>query len=321
MHNNKPCSDLNYFTAHPIDRVYARQNDAAWISEQLQAPDSRFILVWQHKQLFTTSTPPNPVFLTQEDIQVLNGHIESTIFLGEAKEHAYFAMGLSDNTTAPPPALAEHGQFQDLRHIGTLLDRWEGELLAYARAMTYWHHQNRFCGICGAPTQSQSGGHRRVCTNAACGQEHFPRTDPAIIVLVTMGERCLLGRQARWPKGRYSTIAGFVEPGESLEDAVIREVMEETGVQAHKVTYCASQPWPFPSSLMLGFNAEALTEDIHLNDGELETARWFSREDIRHGLEKGSFQLPSAISISHRLIKSWFDKGDQGTLPAITNMK
>jgi NAD+ diphosphatase len=147
----------------------------------------------------------------------------------------------------------------------------------------------------------------QVCTNPRCGQEHFPRTDPAIIVLVTSGERCLLGRKAFWPAGLHSIIAGFVEPGESLEAAVAREVAEETGVSLQAVHYHSSQPWPFPKSLMLGFTAQAASEDIHLNDGELETVRWFSRQEIQEGLQEGSLQLPTAISISHRLIEEWFD--------------
>ena len=142
------------------------------------------------------------------------------------------------------------------------------------------------------------------CTNDACGIDHFPRLDPAIIVLVTDGERALLGRQAAWPEGRYSTIAGFVEPGESLEDAVVREVAEETGVQVAQVAYDSSQPWPFPSSLMLGFHAVASTEAITLRDGELEDARWFTRAD----LAAGHPALPPPGAISARLIDAWYNQ-------------
>jgi NAD+ diphosphatase len=160
-----------------------------------------------------------------------------------------------------------------------------------------------FCGICGSSAHSAAAGNSRVCANKDCGREIFPRVDPAIIVLVANGESCLLGRQATWPEGRYSTIAGFVEPGESLEDAVRREVYEETNVHVGKVSYHSSQPWPFPSSLMLGFVAEATSKEIVLNDGELEDARWFTREELVSDFPK----LPFHISIARRLVDHWIE--------------
>jgi NAD+ diphosphatase len=157
----------------------------------------------------------------------------------------------------------------------------------------------------GAKTVPAKGGHVLVCTNPACRHEQFPRIDPAIIVLVSDEGRALLGRQASWPVGRYSTIAGFVEPGESLEDAVAREVLEETGVKVDRIEYHSSQPWPFPSSLMLGFTAHAVSDEVHLRDQELEDARWFTRTD----LASGSPLLPPRQSISFRLIEHWYDAG------------
>lgn len=198
--------------------------------------------------------------------------------------------------------------------MASLLAPGEGELLAHARALAYWHRRHRFCGDCGHPTEGAQGGHVRVCSNPQCGRQHFPRTDPAVIVLVTAGERCLLGRQPSWLPGRYSTIAGFVEPGESLEAAVVREVGEETGVRVREVRYQSSQPWPFPASLMLGFRAVAEGEDIHLGDEELEDARWFSREELERAMEEGALRLPGRISIAYRLIEDWFDEGSPGRL-------
>ncbi len=171
-------------------------------------------------------------------------------------------------------------RFEDLRLVASLLPADEAGLLGYARAMVTWRRRHRYCGTCGAKTVPAKGGHVLVCTNPACRHEQFPRIDPAIIVLVSDAERALLGRQAAWPAGRYSTIAGFVEPGESLEDAVAREVLEETGVTVDRIEYHSSQPWPFPSSLMLGFTARALTREIRLEDKELEDARWFTRADL-----------------------------------------
>jgi len=193
---------------------------------------------------------------------------------------------------------------RELRPLAPLLPPDSASLLAYARALALWKTRHRHCGVCGAPSLPARAGHVMRCSRASCGTETFPRLDPAIIVLVTdaTGERALLGRQASWTEGRYSTIAGFVEPGESLEDAVIREVEEETGVLAGDVEYVASQPWPFPSSLMLGFSAVARTHDITLRDGELEDARWFTRADLAAGYPA----LPPAGAISARLIDAWF---------------
>jgi NAD+ diphosphatase len=164
----------------------------------------------------------------------------------------------------------------------------------------------KHCGVCGSVSRVESGGNTRICSNDDCGVQTFPRVDPAIIVLVSNDEQCLLGRQPNWPEGRYSTIAGFVEPGESLEDAVRREVAEETNIEVGKVSYHSSQPWPFPSSLMLGFMAEARSGEILLNDGELEDAQWFTRKELRSGFPK----LPYRLSIARRLVDNWLLRGD-----------
>jgi NAD+ diphosphatase len=193
----------------------------------------------------------------------------------------------------------------------------EAGLLAYARAMVHWREQHRYCGRCGTRTIAAQGGHVMQCPNPACALQLFPRLDPAVIVLVTDGDRALLGRQPAWPPGRYSTIAGFVEPGESLEDAVAREVGEETGVRVGEIEYHSSQPWPFPSSLMLGFTARARRTDIDLSDDELEDARWFTRAQ----LAAGEIALPTTHSISFRLIEDWYDAGAQTPLRAEPNVR
>jgi NAD+ diphosphatase len=190
---------------------------------------------------------------------------------------------------------------KNLRDVGHLLNDRDAGLLVHALALANWHVTHPHCPRCGAPTRSDRGGAVRVCV--AEGSEHFPRTDPAMIVLVhDGGDRCLLGRQPIWPAGRYSTLAGFVEPGESAEQAVVREVLEETGVLVRDVSYAASQPWPFPGSLMLGFRARADgdTEPV-ARDGELEDARWFHRDELRDG----SAMLPTPVSIAYKLITDW----------------
>jgi NAD+ diphosphatase len=209
--------------------------------------------------------------------------------------------------TDAPDRYTNQGRFEELRPLVPALASDEAALLAYARAMSYWRLRHRYCGNCGAATRALKAGHVLRCTNNDCGAEVFPRIDPAIIVLVTdaAGENAMLGRQAAWPPDRYSTIAGFVEPGESLEDAVAREVAEETGVALTAVRYESSQPWPFPASLMLGFQAVAASGAKPRGIGELEHARWFSRAEI----SRGTPLLPPPASISYRLIESWFDAG------------
>jgi NAD+ diphosphatase len=201
------------------------------------------------------------------------------------------------------PRTDERETFSELRPLAAGLAPDEAGLLAYARALKLWHDSHRYCGRCGTPTTATRAGHARHC--ATCSQQSFPRLDPAIIVLVHNGDNALLGRQASWPANRYSTIAGFVEPGESLEDAVHREVHEETGISTEGVFYHSSQPWPFPASLMLGFLARALDTRVTLHDGELEDARWFSREEIR----SGAVLLPPRHAISRQLIDHWLADG------------
>lgn len=204
-------------------------------------------------------------------------------------------------------AMARDGErFAELRPLASELPASEASLIAYARALNLWHTAHRFCSRCGSPTVATRAGHARRCQ--ACGHQGFPRLDPAVIVLVHDGERALLGRQASWQPGRYSTIAGFVEPGESLEDAVRREVHEETGIAVHDILYHSSQPWPFPSSLMLGFTARGGMAPPVLHDGELEDARWFTRGQLR----AGEVLLPPPEAISRQLIDSWLQAVEHG---------
>jgi NAD+ diphosphatase len=190
-----------------------------------------------------------------------------------------------------------------LRDLVSRVSADDAALLAYGRAMVLWHRRHRHCGHCGARTIAAAGGFALDCSSPACGERTFPRLDPAIIVLVHRGDHCLLGRQRSWPEGRFSTLAGYVEPGESLEEAVAREVREETDVVVGDCRYLASQPWPFPASLMLGFHASARSSAIRLNDGELAEARWLSREDVGRGV----VTLPPATSIAFHLIARWVE--------------
>jgi NAD+ diphosphatase len=277
--------------------------------------DALYVPVWQSKSLVCRAGAGlSAVFLAATDDAVAGVPDRDRVLLGRHQERVYFALELED-----PTGVAERtvGRFEDLRLAGALLDAREAGVLAYARALFYWRSRHRFCGVCGSPCVSASGGHVMKCSSETCGAEHFPRLDPAIIVLVTDGERALLGRQASWPEGRYSTIAGFVEPGESLEDAVAREVAEETGIAIEAAAYHSSQPWPFPSSLMIGYTAIARPGQVPRADEELEDARWFTRDDVASGFPG----LPPPQSISFRLIEDWYDAGATTPLRATPGVR
>jgi len=292
--------NYNVFAGAFVDRIGERRKDSAWLADALRSEQSCFVPVWGD-QCLVGGDPLEAILLSREQVRSIVDDRE-LIFLGLFHDRPAFALSIAGATDAP---FRELGEFHDLRYLGTVLPPDEANLVAHARALVLWHASQVFCGICGSSARSGAAGNSRICMNADCQREIFPRVDPAIIVLVSDGERCLLGRQTNWPEGRYSTIAGFVEPGESLEDAVRREMYEETNVRVGKVTYHSSQPWPFPSSLMLGFMAEAESTDIHLNDGELEDAQWFTRKELRSGFPK----LPFRISIARRLVDHWLDDG------------
>ncbi|GIX34787.1 MAG: NADH pyrophosphatase [Lysobacteraceae bacterium] len=233
-------------------------------------------------------------------IQVADQRPAAACFLGLAADVPWFAVVQDE------PALATVRRV-GLREAAPGLDPFEAGLFAYARALLLWHARARFCGACGAPTEVRRGGHLRVCTAAACGVEHYPRIDPAIIVLVRHAHRALLGRAAHWPERRYSTLAGFVEPGESLEDALRREVHEEAGVRVGRCVYHSSQPWPFPASLMVGYHAWAETAELRVGE-ELADARWFEAAELLSEVRAEAIVLPPPVAISFRLILDWLEE-------------
>ncbi len=299
----------NTFSGGHLDRHSDLRERGEWLVQTVRAPNARFVPVWQQRNLFRHGEPTGAVLLEAHEELVsasLVGGDTDLVYLGEFRELQCF---LIDVGGAQQPAHA-HGEFRELRFYGNVMPEDEANLLAYARALSIWRGQHRFCGVCGSPMRAARAGHVLMCTNESCRKEQFPRIDPAVIVLVTDGEHALLGRQPSWPAGRYSTLAGFVEPGESLEDAVAREVFEEAGVRVRDIEYHSSQPWPFPSSLMLGFTARADASAIVRTDSELEDARWFSRAEIA----AGSPALPTIHSISFRLIEDWYDAGAQRPL-------
>jgi NAD+ diphosphatase len=297
MHSEQP----NFFAGPYIDRRAEEREQAGWAGAALQDPRTLYLLASGSRHLVYTQPEPRIAFLEGAAAAPVASIDESRlVLLGWFRERRCVLVEVGDPA---PTALPQNASFEELRPLSPIIAGDEAGLLAYARALSIWRARQRYCGACGAPTVPQRAGHSMRCTKEGCAQEFFPRIDPAIIVLVTDGERALLGRQATWPAGRYSTIAGFVEPGESLEDAVAREVMEETCVTVTGARYDSSQPWPFPASIMLGFRAWGHPGSAVRCTGELEDARWFSREEIR----AGAVLLPTAYSISYRLIATWLD--------------
>jgi len=298
----------NVFAGAGFDRAAALRRDRAWVDERLRDPSTRFAPVWELKNLFVVDGGPRVRWLGAEEAAPLLG-AGTAVFLGMHGGAAHFALEVGHGDPADVAALAG-AEFEELRRHGAVLDARDAGMLALARGMMHWHARHRFCGVCGEPTEARDAGHVRACTSPACGALHFPRTDPAVIMLVTHDSRALLGRQAAWDPGRYATLAGFVEPGESLEDAVEREVMEETGIPLRSVRYHSSQPWPFPASLMVGFTAEAADDAITIDGDELEDARWFTRHEYRRRLDDGTLLPSGNLSISHRLIAEWLSGDD-----------
>jgi NAD+ diphosphatase len=283
-----------YSTASLDRRGHARSN-AEWVSEALADPATRFVLLSALKPMVRRDPQPSVALLAADDRLVRGRDPAGMVLLGWHRECRCLLIEAAPEETAPVDCY-----FEELRPLLDVLPADEAALLYCARALLFWRSRHRHCGVCGAPTEARNAGHSQRCSNPGCATEFFPRIDPAIIVLVSDGEYALLGRQAAWPKGRYSALAGFVEAGESLEDTVLREVHEETGVRVHDVKYIASQPWPFPSSLMLGFHARAARGSITL-DGELEDARWYHADELR----QSRVLLPSPHTIARHLIELW----------------
>jgi NAD+ diphosphatase len=300
----------NVFAGSSLDRAAHLRRDAEWIAARLSDPGSRVVPFWRGRCLVRwEGERAVAVQLALSEIGGLEEGLaspEAAVLLGLAEDRAHFALDLSafeeDEARRRLGRLGTSGELVDLKSVGSVLAGEEAALLAYVRGLLHWHARHGFCGVCGAPTVSRDSGHVRRCTG--CGADHFPRTDAAVIMLVTDGDRCLLGRQSAWPEGVYSTLAGFLEPGESLEEAVAREVWEEAGIQIADAAYHSSQPWPFPASIMLGFTARAVTTAIRLHDGELADARWFGRAELADRATR-PIKLPSRHSIAYRLIKDW----------------
>jgi NAD+ diphosphatase len=267
----------------------------------LDVPETLVVPVFRDQSLISSGSEPRAALLGARDASALVDAASELVWLGRVGARDCFAIDISQmERPETHAAIAGKGAFTDLRMAGGLLPAEEAEILAYARGILYWHRRHRFCGSCGRPTKPREGGHVRECAEEDL--KHFPRTDPAVMVLVSNGDRCALARQHGWPEGMLSIVAGFVEPGESTEDAAVRESMEELGVRITGLSYFRSQPWPFPSSLMIGFFAETTDETLVADRTELEEARWVTREALRNPV---GFFYPPPYSLAHHMIKAF----------------
>lgn len=309
-------SNQNRFTSVRLDRLVERRDDKAWMDAALQANDAHLVPLWRSRSLLSRNEEGTiAVYVRAEELsdQQL---IQPPTLLGTDYKRTYFAVSITDRQRDAILATRPDAEFANLRLASIDMDAKHAGILAYAKALHYWQHRHQFCGVCGSANLLQSSGHRLECSDEECGRATFPRIDPAIIVLVTHKDSCLLGRNPSWPAKRFSTLAGFVEPGESLEDAVVREVFEESGVELGKIQYVSSQPWPFPASSMCGFYAEALSMDCGPSD-ELEEVRWFTTSELEAAVRQGEVLLSPPVSIAFQLLADWYRKQGGGDLAAL----
>lgn len=298
-------SHRNTFTSVRLDRLVEFRDDPDWVRQALKSSSARMVPQWRGRSLLKRSDPDTPVVYLGADA-IETAHTPPTL-LGRDSKYCYFAAAVEE--AQRDGLLQRHPgcDFHDLRLASIELHEKHAGILAYAKALLYWQYRNVYCGSCGARNRLESAGHRLSCSNPDCGRESFPRIDPAIIVLVTHGDSCLLGRNANWPERRFSTLAGYVEPGESLEDAVTREVFEEACVRLADIRYVSSQPWPFPASTMCGYYAEAANRDCAPTD-EMQEVRWFTPAELSRAIRDDEIRVPPPVSIAFRLISDWYEQ-------------
>ncbi len=299
--------EIYCFAGNPLDRVSQRRQDAGWVASLLEDPATRVLPLHGLKPPVCHSSAASLDWQSVAPWRPLIDSGNTLILLGIRDDRAFFALDAGSTEAA-----SDNGSvLMDARAAAPMIDGGEAAILAEARSLIDWHDRHRFCARCGTASAVASGGWVRHCPE--CKAHHFPRVDPVVIMLAVRGERCLLGRGHRRPGARFSCLAGFMEPGETLEEAVRREVFEELGIRVGRIRYLASQPWPFPSSLMMGFLGEALTEEITMDPEELAEVRWFERDEIRAMVERsrsddpipGLATLPPPLAIGHQIARRW----------------
>ena len=300
---------VHTFAGKPLDRADPLRRDEAQIATAAAQPRSRFLPLWNLNVLLQGNETPRLGWIEQPDIARLEIDVPP-VLLGLDGDVAHFAVDISElGDPSHELGLPTDWRFEDARRAAMVLPAAETGITAQARSQIDWHRRHAFCSVCGARTEQRKGGHLRRCD--ACSAEHFPRTDPVAIMLIVDDDRCLLGQSAGRlaSTGMYSALAGFIDQGESIEEAVRREVAEEAGIDVGVVRYHSSQPWPFPSSLMIGCHGRALSRDIQIDTTEMTDVRWFDRTTVREALEGShpTLRLPGAIAIAHHLIRAWID--------------
>ena len=300
-----------FYASSAINRHGDYRNNDKLLNTIITEKNTKFVPFYNGKNLFLeTNEIIKPVIFNKFQLYDFfpNGLV-NTIFLGVANTLNYVGVDLSSSNQKFNTWLKKNKIIiEDLRRYGPVLDDIEASFLAFSNGMFFWHNTHKFCGSCGFQNFSTEGGFVMKCSNNKCGKSHFPRTDPAIITLISFKDKVLLGRSPRFPDSMYSTLAGFVEPGESLEQALEREVFEEVGIKVKNIKYFSSQPWPFPASLMLGFFAEALNDQLTIDYDEIEDAHWFSINELKslkHPSISRTFKLPRVDSIARRLVDTW----------------
>jgi NAD+ diphosphatase len=299
------------FAGNTLDRVSEKRTDAKWIESKRNDPDSLVFPLWKLQPFLLGrdgDPPPYQLGLLEPGIaEDVAGDDAICIFLGLDGDRALFALEIPDakDPTKEGP-LARRGFFRDARAAGSMVAIKDAGIIAQAKAMIDWHQRHGFCPKCGARTKLMDAGYRRLCDQ--CNAEHFPRVDPVVIMLATDGEACLVGRGKLFPQGMFSALAGFIEPGETIEEAVRRELYEESSVRVGEVSYYATQPWPFPSSLMIGCFAKALSREVKVDENELAEVRWIERKVARQlieGKRVDGILVPPPVAIAHHLIKAF----------------
>ncbi|MES2293126.1 MAG: NAD(+) diphosphatase [Pseudomonadota bacterium] len=286
------------FTGNPLDRASAERSDPDWILAQQARADALFLPVWRAKPLLVGERAG---FLPAHALDLMPDML--LVFLGLRNGQPLFAVAMADSESPPLDGV---GEFRDMRAAAFVLSSADTAIAGQAKALIDWNHRHSFCANCGSGTTPADSGYRRLCPQ--CGNEHFPRTDPVVIMLPLYGEECLIGRSPRFPEGVYSAFAGFVEPGETMEEAVMRELKEEVSLEVSSVRYHASQPWPFPSSLMFGCYAQAVSRDFRIDAQEIEAARWMTKTEVRARLAdeiQDGLKMPGAIAIARQLLMDW----------------
>ena len=298
-----------FYTESQIDRLAEKRSDKEFVDGRLFNPDTILLPIWRGQNLIDeTDKVPAPAGVTVADAGELMNAKDSFVLLGESGGRTYFAVDLSSyDEPGKIQELSDRGIFRNLRDVGSAMSQSDGALLAFGRGIFAWHETHGFCPRCGGLSKPRDAGHRRQCT--ICEASQYPRVDPAVIMLVRRGDRCLLGHNKRRPAKWFSCFAGFVEIGETLEEAVAREVEEEAGIKVSAVKYFSSQPWPFPSSLMLGYFADSQEGDPSPDMKEIVETRWFTKGEIRN-IEGSPYRLPPPDSMAHQLMAAWIDGRD-----------